>query len=476
MGTGGFWGGGRHMFDRSLTQLSKRFTRDVHASQPLTRLRTAAVSLTVMTSLLSSAPVMASSVGPSAGVGVVGVVAVDAAADVVAEEVRHQLQSGVQTPGVNVLTDVTLRERLAPPAGPTVDLATAKATLEAADTAFNAVEHERSVAMLESLIEQLEKDSVFSVEKRELLQTARLQCARRLMGIAGPTETGKAESKNGVRAKGHLEAALRLDGNIVLDAQSAAPKLRALLQSAQESVKAGTHAAMAVESRPAGATVYLDGRPMGKTPLVTGPMVSSGRYRLWLEKDGRRSHTRVVDVTESALGATINIVVEGALRPAGPGLTMPMEPFDVDDIQSLARRLGVDRLVVIGPADGAAGAAGAAVDSSAGAWTLTVFHKDGTVVHGDHSSAEHPLQTADQLVASLTGPESVVPPSAALYRAVAPGAAITATDGDDGAGVPWLAIGVGVGAAVVVGAVTATVLVLTTTDTVSVRIVDVVQR
>jgi hypothetical protein len=419
----------------------------------------------LMMAAMAVAP--SSSLASSVDGGVVGVVALDAAADGVAEQVRHRLR---EVPGVraaDVLSEATLRERLSPQPGPSVDLATAKATLEAADTAFNAVEHERSVAMLESLIEQLEKDAVFSVEKRELLQTARLQCARRLMGIAGPTETGKAETKNGVRAKAHLEAALRLDGNIVLDAQSAAPKLRTLLQSAQESVQRGTHAPMAVQSRPPGATVYLDGRAMGQTPLVTGPMLSSGRYRLWLEKGGRRSTTRIVDVNDSPLAATINVVVEGALRPAGPGLTMPMEPFDVEDLQSVARRLGVDRLVVVGTD------------------TLTVFHKDGTVVHSDRSSTEHPLHTADELMASLTGTSSLsVPPPAGLVQqgpAVAGnGAATTSSTGADGvdsveAGVPWLAIGVGVGVAVVVGAATATVLVLTGQDTVSVRIVDVVQ-
>lgn len=423
----------------------------------------------LMMAAMAVAP--SSSLASSVDGGVVGVVALDVSADVLAEQVRHRLQ---EVPGVrpgDVLSEATLRERLSPPPGPSVDLAAAKATLDAADTAFNAVEHERSVAMLESLIEQLEKDAVFSVEKRELLQTARLQCARRLMGIAGPTETGKAETKNGVRAKAHLEAALRLDGNIVLDAQSAAPKLRALLQSAQESVQRGTHAAMAVQSRPPGATVYLDGRAMGQTPLVTGPMVSPGRYRLWLEKAGRRSTTRIVDVHDSPLAATINVVVEGALRPAGPGLTMPMEPFDVEDVQSVARRLGVDRLVVVGSGTDPA------------ARTLTVFHKDGTVVHSDRSSTEHPLTTADELVASLTGTSSVsVAPPAGLVQqgptvAAATGATGAATTGADSveAGVPWLAIGVGVGAAVVVGAATATVLVLTGQDTVSVRIVDVVQ-
>ena len=201
-------------------------------------------------------------------------------------------------------------------------------------------------------------------------------------------------------------------------------------------------------------------------------MLSSGRYRLWLEKDGRRSSTRIVDVNDSPLAATINVVVEGALRPAGPGLTMPMEPFDVEDVQSIARRLGVDRLVVVG------------TDPDPAARTLTVFRKDGTVVHSDRSSTEHPLITADELVASLPGTSSMsVAPPPGLFQQGATVAGGNHTDAHDGvtgadsidAGVPWLAIGVGVGAAVVVGAATATVLVLTTTDTVSVRIVDVVQ-
>jgi hypothetical protein len=424
----------------------------------------AAAALLLSPPSLSSPPSSSATTDDTAGV--VAVLALDESADAVAAEVRRLLSKSPPA-GLQVLDDVKAQQRLSPPPGPQVDLGTAKATLQAADTAFNAIEHERSVAMLESLIEQLEKDAVFSVDKRDLLQTARLQCARRLMGIAGPTETGQAETKNGVRAKSHLQAALRLDPAIALDAQSAAPKLRALLKAAREAVAAEGHAAVAVKSTPAGATVYLDGRDLGQTPLTTPALVSPGRYRLWLEQGGHRSFTRVVDVDERPLTADIHVGVESALRPTGPGLSPPMVPFTPDDVAHLARRLGVEKLVVI--ADG---------HDEDGARTLTVFGRDGTVLHSAHATAQHPLQSAEQVLASFAGPVSLSwPPPAALYRAPVAdpvgAASLTAVPSIAEAGPPWLAIGAGVGAAVVVGVATAAVLVLGSHDTVSVRIVEV---
>jgi hypothetical protein len=252
-----------------------------------------------------------------------------------------------------------------------------------------------------------------------------------------------------------------------LDAQSAAPKLRALLKAAREAVAAEGHAAVAVKSTPAGATVYLDGRDLGQTPLTTPALVSPGRYRLWLEQGGHRSFTRVVDVDERPLTADIHVGVESALRPTGPGLSPPMVPFTPDDVAHLARRLGVEKLVVI--ADG---------HDEDGARTLTVFGRDGTVLHSAHATAQHPLQSAEQVLASFAGPVSLSwPPPAALYRAPVAdpvgAASLTAVPSIAEAGPPWLAIGAGVGAAVVVGVATAAVLVLGSHDTVSVRIVEV---
>jgi hypothetical protein len=390
-----------------------------------------------------------------------GVVGADADADVLAADVRRALSP---PGGDTVLDEQTLRERLSPPLGPVVDIVAARELLAAADTAFNAVEHEKSVSYLESLIADLEGDTTFSADKLALLQTARLQAARRLLGLAGPGETGRAETRNGARARGHLAAALRADPTLVLDPASTPPKLRALLSLAADDVKQGGHGSIAVKSTPVGATVVLEGRPQGLTPLVTASTIASGRYRLWLEKDGRQSLPRVITVGTAPVGAEINLVIEGALRPAGPGLSPPLQAFVAEDVARIARRLDVARLVVVGR-DGAA------------VWAA-VFDNDGQL-RGTFRGDDDVKRDGARLAAALPGAPADptrLPP--AFFTAVAPpageiattsGGASVATTADD---VPWLGIGLGVagGVALVAGTAVAVWLLSSEETTVGVTI------
>jgi hypothetical protein len=50
-----------------------------------------------------------------------------------------------------------------------------------------------------------------------------------------------------------------------------------------------------VESRPAGASVYLDGRLVGVTPLAL-PSVPAGEHNVRLQLDGYQSWTSLVQV------------------------------------------------------------------------------------------------------------------------------------------------------------------------------------
>jgi hypothetical protein len=389
--------------------------------------------------------------GP-ARAGAWGVVGASADADALAADVRRALTPPA---GDTVLDEHTLRERLSPPLGPVVDLVAARELLAAADTAFNAVEHEKSVSYLESLIADLEGDTTFSADKLVVLQTARLQAARRLLGLAGPGETGRAETRNGARARGHLAGALRADPTLVLDPASTPPKLRALLSLAADDVKQGGHGSIAVKSVPAGSTVVLEGRPQGLTPLVTASTIASGRYRLWLEKDGRVSLPRVIAVGTSPVSAEINLVIEGALRPAGPGLSPPLQPFVAEDVGRIARRLDVERLVVVGR-DGA------------DAW-IAVFGNDGAL--------RTTARSADIDAASLAGivgapPAAVdvalLPPS--FFATAGPtdmaNVAVAPAPAHDDPGVPWLGIGLGAaGSVIVVAGAAAAVLLLSSEQT-----------
>ena len=350
--------------------------------------------------------------------------------------------------GDTVLDANVVRTRLrGPPGAPTALVAT-KATLAAADEAAAAVEHERAVGLFEAAIVQLQNDRDFSLEKRELLQTARLRCARLLLGLAGPAETGKAETPQGKKATQHLENALRIDPMLVLDAKSTPPKLRALLGLAQERLKAGGHGGAVVVSSPPGATVYLDGRALGLTPMTTAnDSIPYGRYRLWLASPGRsssaRSFARVVEVGELPVQVDINIAVEGTIDAERPGLITPVQPLNQADIRQLELLLEAEDVIVVGV--------------HGGKGFVVEFDDQGRVVASGTVGAD---ADADAVVAFLGGgaPTSVTTSTApeAWYTSTMPRLVAASDDGAmDNGGFPWLMVGVGTGVVVAAASVAA---------------------
>lgn len=354
-------------------------------------------------------------------------------------------------PESTVLDASTTTLRLRGPMGPPVAIEPIRTTLETAEEAFNALEQERSVSILESVIGRLEQEPDFSTEKLEILQEARLRAARRLVGLAGPGETGKAETRNGQRAQKHLEAALRADPTLVLDPVKTPPKLRSLLALASETVKQSGHGGVDVTSKPAGKAVILEGRKVGLTPLVTTDTVPTGRYRLWVGDGDRRSFTRVIDVGEGALPVQVNVGVEGSLWSAGPGLLPPNEPFDDEDLRQLLGIVGADVVAVI--------------QRSSSSPQVLVIPADATpTAVGLASLSDVDVQAAAAAVVAGQG----APASPTFYQPVVTTATVVEDD------FPWVAVGVGagVGAIVITGAVTAGVLYLTRETTISVNVVE----
>ena len=69
---------------------------------------------------------------------------------------------------------------------------------------------------------------------------------------------------------------------------------------------------LAIESQPAGATVLLNQRPVGKTPVLLTSL-RTGSYVLWIEREGYKRWTAAVLV--SAVNQTrINAKLERADR------------------------------------------------------------------------------------------------------------------------------------------------------------------
>jgi hypothetical protein len=346
-----------------------------------------------------------------------------------------------------VLDADTLRRALRGPVAEPVSLVAIKTTLAAAEEAFAAVEHERAVSLIESAIGDLEHDADFSVEKHEILQAAHLRCARLLLGLAGPKETGRAETPQGVKARAHLEAALRTDPTLALDPTSTPPKLRSLLGLAAAEVKKHGYGAIAVTSSPAGATVFADGRALGLTPLTTADTLARGPYRIWVSvpQAEYRSFARVVQVGDAPAALAIDLGVEGAAWPEGPGLSMPVMPLHPQDVRALAALVGADEVVVTG--------------THAERGFVVVFTADGEV---RRSGDLAPTATGQQVAAFVVnGTAAEVTPAPVFPEFYSPVAVTTEDVADSG---PWLGIGLGVGAAVVAAGAVGAVLYFTRTQ------------
>lgn len=230
------------------------------------------------------------------------------------------------------------------------DLHTYRQRLKEADDALAASSPEQSLAVLEALIADLAVDPDFSADKQALLESARLKLALRLIGLAGKGETGKAETPFGKRARALLVDALRVNPALVPSRSEYPPRFFTSMEAARtELLNLGT-GGLRVESRPAGADVYVEGRHFGQTPLVLGDAVlSRGAYRIWVEADGARSLPRLVRVGETAPSVVVDLAFEASLWAEGPGLR-PMTGADIDEelVRMVGQLLQVERLVLVG--------------------------------------------------------------------------------------------------------------------------------
>ena len=90
--------------------------------------------------------------------------------------------------------------------------------------------------------------------------------------------------------------------------------------SATSGLRAGNDGALSVETDPAGAAVYVDGRFVGQSPL-TLPALAAGDHRLRVVKDGFLENSRLVRVTSGKAEAVRLRLTSrtGQAPPAQPG-------------------------------------------------------------------------------------------------------------------------------------------------------------
>ncbi len=246
------------------------------------------------------------------------------------------------------LDERTTGERLKGPAAGGLALGSLRAEFDAAEAVFVAGDHERSVAMLESLVSRQENDPDFTKEKALFLEQVRLHLAERLVGLAGPAETGKAETPNGKRALHHLAQVVRSHPAFSFDPRRHPPKMRALLARATADVAQAGVGSMRVWSTPTGAQVLLEGTLVGTTPLSLSEKIPAGRYRLWLTREDDVSLTRTVDVIAGgSLAVEIDLSFESALVSETKSLQLT-RPFTARDWQRLAALLNIDVLFLLG--------------------------------------------------------------------------------------------------------------------------------
>jgi hypothetical protein len=405
----------------------------------------------IFAACLSAAPAWSSTallVAPTTGT--------EERARVLRASLRQELTQVPPSSGALIAEELQL-VRLRGPAGAALDLGAVQTLLRTAEEAFVALDHERSVTLLETAIGHLEADRDFSTEKRALLETARISCAQRLVGLAGPAETGKGDTQNGKRARAHLAAVLRSQPTFTLDPQRYAPKLRALLALAGEDVKRAGFGDLQVVSKPAGVKVVVDGRLLGQTPLVLHAGVPAGRFRLWVEDGAVRSFARVIEVRPGDVVRTeIDLGFEGAIRPDTAAIT-PLRTLQTPDWQRLAGMLDVEAIAVVGIEDG---------PDQSRVWAALIDGRSGVVVRG----AFVPVGGEATLLAMLRGAPGQTDFLLPVRLQDPPPPVVEAESSSS----PWLALGVGVGGAVLVGAAVGAVLLLTPTPqpTFSVAVVE----
>jgi TonB family protein len=125
---------------------------------------------------------------------------------------------------------------------------------------------------------------------------------------------------------------------VSLSAAAAAGELRFVLARPAAPAQGGAD----VVSTPPGASVSVDGRPVGTTPL-TGLKLKPGKRRLEVALDGHETWTQTVDVAAGETGR-IEVRLQALARPPAPPTPEPVDTARVyentaRDVDTLAKKL-----------------------------------------------------------------------------------------------------------------------------------------
>ncbi|MBI1944323.1 MAG: PEGA domain-containing protein [Deltaproteobacteria bacterium] len=370
-------------------------------------------------------------------------------------EAARAVRAALRSAGLDVLeedaTRAPLRAHLSRGGAP---LAVYQERMAQSEAALAALEQDKVVRILETLVSDLVADQEPTVEKLQLLEQARLRLAARLLGIGGKRETGRAETPEGKRAHRLLLEALRARPTLAPSKDEFPARLFTLLDGARAALDAQGRGGLHVDSRPRGAVVYLEGRDIGRTPLVLGAdALPLGEYRLWLAVGGAHSVPTRVQVEPAPQPLLVDLAFDGALWPEGPGLR-PVQGASIDEdvAKTVGGVLGADVLVLVGT-DARPGDAAPSLWGTAFSVASARAARRGAVPLPDGASVD---EAAVALGRYLTGSNDAtgVQEQALPATVLPPRKPVAATQVPEGE-FPWLTVALvagGVGAVVLAGA------------------------
>jgi hypothetical protein len=198
-------------------------------------------------------------------------------------------------------------------------------------SAHAAGEYEGAVRTLRTVVDDLERlpdgPEVFAQWTRAMLRLARTQ-----------QELGRR-----VEAQEVLEQLFRAKPDLKVDVRQFPPSFLSLVDEASGRLRSLGKHRLEVKAQPP-ATIFVDGRDVGKSPVVLD--LPAGKYRLAGQREGLRVSASEVDLSQEDKSVDLDMSLVDAFRPdAGPGLALPQEAWPLQIITAAAR-LGLDKVVV----------------------------------------------------------------------------------------------------------------------------------
>jgi hypothetical protein len=235
------------------------------------------------------------------------------------------------------------RDALPSPKEPEPPVAAARDLVRRGEDAFTTFAFARAAAALAEAAAVLSGSlALLRPEEAELLKQARLLEAVAWMEAGQPDASREAFAK-----------LLTLWPELVPDPAYLSPRAKALFREAVESIRIAGTTTLDLRSKPAGATVVIDGRVRGKTPISV-PGLTPGVHGLRLVLHGHDTYSEELRLAATTPGRDITLQPSPALAALGRARMAAqrgLEPtLAADDLGVLSEARGGAAIVLAGVA------------------------------------------------------------------------------------------------------------------------------